>query len=97
MADEDHKALGYLGNPTGDNFENIVLANQIQSYSINSKDITNAKIIFGTHLEGVRGKAVRRTPKRLNSDCVAIPRDFQLFHKSVTLVVDVFFVDGIHF
>ena len=33
----------------------------------------------------------------MDSDCLEIPRDFQLLHKSVTLVADLFFVNGIPF
>ena len=75
----------------------MVRANQIQNCPITSKDTTNAKFIFGPHLAGVRGKKVICTPKKVDSDHVAIPREFQLLHKSVTLVADVFFVNGITF
>ena len=96
-ADAAYTTLVRLGNPTVDDFEKMVCANQIQNFPITSKDITNAKVVFSTHLAGVRGKAERRTPKLVDSDSVEIPRDFQLFHKYVTLVVDVFFLNGIPF
>ena len=40
------------------NFEIMVYSNQIQNSPINSKDITNSKVIFGPHLEGGRGKTL---------------------------------------
>ena len=42
-------------------------------------------------------KKIRRTPKRVDSDRVAITREFQLLHKYITLVDDVLFVNGIPF
>ena len=75
----------------------MVRANNIQNCPITSKYITNAKVIFGTHLAGVKGKTVRRTPKRVDSDRVAIPREFQLFHNYVTLIDDILFMNGIPF
>ena len=36
--------------------------------------MTNTKVIFGPHLAGVRVNTVRRTPKWVDSDCVAIPK-----------------------
>ena len=75
----------------------MVLSNQIQNCTITSKGMTNTKVICGPQIVGVSGKTVRCTPKRVDSDCVAIPREFQLLHKSITLVSYVFFVNGIPF
>ena len=75
----------------------MVRANQIQNYPITSKDITNTKVIFGTHLSGLMGNTVIRTPKRVYSGCVEIPRQFQLFQKSITLVTNILFVNEIPF
>ena len=80
-----------------DEFGKMVRANHIQNCPITSKEITNSKVIFGLHLSWVREDTVRRTPKLLDSDSVAIPRDFQLLHKSVTSVVNLIFVNGIPF
>ena len=95
--DAAYKALGRLRNPTSDNFEKMERSNQIQNFPINSKEITNTKVIFGPHLAGVRREALRCTPKRVDSDRVKIPRNFKLWHKSVTSVGNVFFVNGIPF
>ena len=46
---------------------------------------------------GVRGKTARCKPKQVDSDQVEITREFKLLHKSVTLVADIFFVNGIPF
>ena len=54
--------------------------------------MANTKVIFGHHLVGVRVKTVRSTPKWVDSDLIEIPREFQLLHKSITFVADIFFV-----
>ena len=79
-ADAAYKALGHIGNPTVDDFEKMVCANQSQTFPITSKDITNAKVIFGTHSTVLRRYIVRRTSKQVDSDHVSIPRVFQLLH-----------------
>ena len=96
-ADAAYKALGYLGKPTVGDFDKLVRANQIKNCPITSKDITNAKVIFFLHLAGIRGKKVIHTTKQVDSDYVAIIREFQLLHKYVSLVFYVLFVNGIHF
>ena len=78
-------------------FEKMVRANQIQKCPITSEEITDEKFIFGPHLAEVIGKTIRRKPKQVDSDRVEIPREFQILHKSVTLVACVFFVNGIPF
>ena len=96
-ADEVYKTLEHFGNPTVDDFDKMVCDNQIQKCPIISKGITSAKVIFGPYLVEVRGKTVRRKPKRVDSDSVQISRGFQLLHTSVTLVANVLFVNGIPF
>ena len=65
-----YKSLGRLGDPTVGDFEKNVRTNQIQNCPITSKDITNAKFIFGSHLAGARGETVRHTHKQVDSDRV---------------------------
>ena len=96
-ADSAYKTLGRLGNPAVDNFENMVCANKIQNCPIAFKYVTNTKVIFCTHLVGASGKTVINTSKQMDSDRVAIPRYFKLLNKSVSLVADVLFVNGIPF
>ena len=88
-SDAAYKALGLIGNPTVDDFEKMVRANQIQNCPITSKDINNEKFIFGPHLAVVRRNTVICTPKQVDSDLVAIPREFQILHKSITLVSNI--------
>ncbi|KAL7537435.1 hypothetical protein ACHAXR_007825 [Thalassiosira sp. AJA248-18] len=69
----------------------------LQNCPIDTADVTNARSIFGPDLAGVRGKTVRRKPEPVVESHVAIPREFVLSNKVVTLAADVFYVDNIPF
>ena len=62
-----------------------------------TKDITNAKKIFGPSVPCLKGKQVRRKPDRVNPSYVSIPADLIKQHKFVILAADVMFVCGMPF
>ena len=64
---------------------------------ITSKDISNARMIFGPDLASIRGKTVRRAPEPVVTDYVAVPQTLIEANKVITLAADVFFVDGTAF
>ena len=79
------------GVPTERAFESMVRLNQLQGCPITIDDVKNAHLIWGPDLANKRGKTVHWKPDRVETDYVDIPRDLLTIHKSVTLVVDVFF------
>ena len=56
--------------------------------------MTNACTIFGPDLASVRGKTVQWVPEPVVKDYVAVPHALIKTNKVITLVTDVFFVDG---
>ena len=56
-----------------------------------------AHAIFGPDLANIRGKTVRRSPKRVETDYIEIPKSLLLFHQNVMLVANVMFVNSIPF
>ncbi len=62
-----------------------------------SEDITNACTIFGLNLVSIRGKTVRHTPAPVVADYVNVPRLVVETNRVVTMVANVFFVDGMAF
>ena len=64
---------------------------------ITPEALTNANAIFGPQLPGVMGKTVSQKPERVTTKGIQIPRGFQRFQMSVTLVADVLFVNEIPF
>ena len=83
------------GHPPEERYKEIV--SQSTECPVSVTNITNARVIFGSNVSGLRGRTTRETPVRVKEERVAIPKDFYQMHKKVTLTVDVMFVSGIPF
>ena len=59
--------------------------------------MTNAKAIFGPYLPGLKGWSMQKTPKRVSSERVHIPREFYKLNKCVVIGADVMFMAGVSF
>jgi hypothetical protein len=87
-----------MGVPTEQAFLSMVHLNQLKDCpSITHDDIKNAHAIFDPDLANIKGKTVRRNPEHVETDYVKIPLDLLSFHKNVTLIADVMFVNSIPF
>ena len=84
-----------IGSPSEKDYGWMVSSNMIKNCPIDSTDVSNARAIFGTDLASVRGKTVRRKPKPIVEEYVAVPKELVSRHKFISIVADVFFVDGI--
>ena len=82
-----------MGNPSEKDYKGMVSNNLIANCPISSKDVSNARTIFGPDLASIRGKTVRRAPEPVVNDYVAVPRTLIEAQKMITLAADVFFVD----
>ena len=96
-AKEAHQAQAMLGNPSKAYYKGMVSHYLIPNCPVTSSDITNARAIFGPDLPSVQGKTVRRKPAPVVADYVAVPRELVAANKTITLVADIFFVDGTAF
>ena len=96
-AKEVRRAQGMMVNPSKEDYKTMVSNNLIPECPITSMDITNTRAIFGPDLPSIRGKTVRTTPAPVVADYVAVPRNLADANKAITLVADVFFVDGTTF
>jgi hypothetical protein len=97
QAKEARRAQAMMGNPSEKDYKGMVSNNLIANCPISSKDISNARTIFGPDLASIRGKTVQRAPEPVVTDYVAVPRTLIEANKAITLVADVFFVDGTAF
>jgi hypothetical protein len=86
-----------LRNPSKKDFQGLVSGNLIPNCPIARANIPNALKIFGPDLASIRGKTGQWTPAPVVADYLAIPPQLVDANKAVTLVADVFFVDGIAF
>jgi hypothetical protein len=91
------KAQVMLGHPTDHKFLGMVCNNIITSCPMALFAVTNAHIIFGLDLAGVRGRTVRRLPDAVTTEFVQIPQAIQDHFQLVTLAADIMFVNGVPF
>ena len=76
----------------------MVNVNGLKNAPVRPEHVTNATHIFGPNTTALEGKIVRRPSPRVHTDeGVHIPDGFHRLHRFVTLVADVFFVDGVAF
>ena len=87
-----------VGNMCDAKLKQMVSVNDLKNAPIHPQHVTNATRIFGPNTDALEGKTVRRPSPRVHEDGVVnIPDDFHRLHHFVTLVADVFFVDGVVF
>ena len=89
--------MGMVATPSPRDFQGMVRLNMLKDCPITNADTTNANTIFGTDLATIRGKTVRRRPKRVITDYVNIPRELVEVNQRVTLAADVMFVNSVPF
>ena len=69
----------------------------MENCPIDSTDVSNACAIFGPDLASVRGKTVRRKPKSIVEEYIAVPKELVSQHKFISIAADVFFVNALAF
>ena len=66
------KLQGMIGSPSEKDYGGTVSGNMIKNYPIDSTDVSNARAIIGAYLASVRGETVRRKPKSIVEEYVAV-------------------------
>ena len=64
---------GMLGCQSQKDFEGIVCSNLITNCPVTQKDVSNAYVLLGQNLLGLRGKTEKHKPERMEMDYVQIP------------------------
>ena len=93
------KAQAVLGHVSdGEMIKLVNNASGITNLPFHALAVTNAKVMYGKDLGGVRGKTVRYGPERAREEgIVSIPPDFLNLHRFVTLTADIMFVNSAPF
>ena len=94
QAKEAYRAQAMMGNPSEKVYKGMASNNLIANCPITSKDVSNARTIFGPDLASIREKTVRRAPEPVVTEYVAVPRTLIEANKVITLAEDVFFWTG---
>jgi hypothetical protein len=75
----------------------ILRFNQIKDCPVTVKDAMVAYKIWGPSVAALKEKTVRKKPEPVKTETVYIPKEICELHKGVTLTIDIFFVNSIHF
>ena len=70
-----------IGNPSIQDFKNIVKMKTIGNLPITVKDIENAEYIFGPDVYTLKGKSTRTAPSRVVIGYVRVPKELKAAHE----------------
>ena len=83
--------------PSDADFEGMVRGHMLRNCDITTRDITNAKAIFGPALDAVRGKTTRRSPMPARAHYVNVPLLIWERNCDLDISADLFFINGLVF
>ena len=86
-----------VGTPGMENFKYIIKGNMIKDCPVNTDDINNMMKIWGKDIAVIKGKTVRRTPRKITNDIIEIPKELYDNCSRIQLHMDVFYVNGLGF
>ena len=84
-----------VGAPGVENFKYLVKANMIKNCPVVPKDIDNMIGIWGKDITYLKGKMVRRSPRKIIDDTFQIPKALYEKGRKIELHMDVFFINDI--
>ena len=91
------KLYHVIGAPSLANYKKIIRGNMIKHCPVSGKDVDLAEAIFGEDVPTLQGKTPRSTPKTILQEIITMPPELVRKHSSVTLSMDVMYVNGIGF
>ena len=87
-----------VGNMCDAKLKQMASMNGLKNAPICNEHVTNVTGIFGPNTAALEGKTVKRpSPQVLEDGRVNIPHEFHHSHHFMTLVADVFFMNGVVF
>ena len=63
-----------IGSPSEKDYGGMVSSNMIKKFPNDSTDVSNARAIFGPDLASVSGKTVRRKPRSIVEEYIAVSK-----------------------
>jgi hypothetical protein len=88
-----------LGHISTDQFIHIVTNNLLPNCPVTKRDIMAAEDIYGPDIGILKGKTVRRSPRKVSTDMIhsPLPAAVHERYQEVTLCADIMYVNGIPF
>ena len=90
------KSQARVGNPTEDDFIDMVNKGTLTNFPVTPVGFSNASHMFVPDISGVEIKTVQQKPDRVEVEDITITSDCHCF-VSVTLTADVMFINGVTF
>jgi hypothetical protein len=97
MAELARKVQCMIGRPSLKDFLKIVDNNQLVNCPVTRRDVVAAEDIFGPDLGSLKGKTVRKSSPQLTPRRITLPPDVHNRNKSITLGIDIMFVNKVAF
>jgi hypothetical protein len=85
------------GAPGIEELKALLRMQHIKSCPVTAEDLQNAEDIYGMDIHHLRGTTTRRTPRRIQTSKIWIPREIKNRHQDLTWCIDVLHVNGIPF
>jgi hypothetical protein len=86
-----------LGFPSDADLKTLLRLNLIKGCPVVQDDVKLAEEIFGHDIAILKGKTIRKKPKPVIHDTIAVPKALKLAQEEVTLCIDTFFVNRMTF
>jgi hypothetical protein len=86
-----------VGQPELKYFIRFIESNSLPNCPITAQDAINAQAIFGRDIGSLKGKTTRRTLAGIRANIINIPKEIMEQYRSITLCIDIMFVNKIPF
>ena len=96
-AERANKLQEILMYPSNKAFAEMVTNNMINNCNVTRRDIFLGREIFGINPNIIKGKSTRQQPGHTREDHLAVPPAILKNYSKVTLVIDVYHINGIKF
>ena len=92
-----HTVQSMIRHSLNTHYRQKVSLKDLETILIDIGEVKSAKVIFGPHRLGLKGWNTLKSPKRVSSERVHIPREYYKLNKFLTIDADVIFVAGVPF
>jgi hypothetical protein len=82
-----------VGTPRIESFKALIKMNGIKNCPVTTKDVNNAKKIFGANMLSLRGKSTRRKSTTVREEAFEIPEQLILQNREIDLCIDIMYVN----
>jgi hypothetical protein len=86
-----------IGQPELKDFIRFIESNSLPNCPITAQDAINAQAIFGRNIGSLKGKMTIRTLAGIRANIINIPKEIMEQYRSITLCIDIMFVNKIPF